>query len=219
MLNSLPTFTSWSPANQHAMDEEHRESCDPQGKFFETSNSIRYLSDHLLSFLPPVFNDQLDRQSNEELVGTLTTHFPILTRQTDTTALSHVGLESDTSTETKTTWLEEALRELAACPTYAVDEDLEIPSTLGLMKAEQVLKEISISVRDQPDIYMMDEGNIAIDFRNSKSQSGVFFLIEKDGSGALFHRTQKSKGRLRVDDAADLPSEGGLQELKRVGIQ
>lgn len=65
----------------------------------------------------------------------------------------------------------------------------------------------------------MDEGSIAIDFRNPESMSGVLFLVEQSGSGALFRRTKSSKVRLRVDDAADLLQKVGFVQLKRVGIR
>ena len=120
---------------------------------------------------------------------------------------------------TNTAWLEESLNELAACPADALDEGLEEPSELGLTKAKRLLQEVSNYVTDRPDIYPMDEGGIAIDFRNPEAKAGVLFLIEQNGSGALFHRTRNSKGRLRVDDAADLLREGGLRELERVGIR
>lgn len=120
---------------------------------------------------------------------------------------------------TNTAWLEESLNELAACRADALDEGLEEPSELGLTKAKRLLQEVSNYVTDRPDIYPMDEGGIAIDFRNHEARAGVLFLIEQNGSGALFHRTRNSKGRLRVDDAADLLREGGLRELERVGIR
>ena len=119
----------------------------------------------------------------------------------------------------KEAWLTDALSELAACPDRAVDEGLDEPSSLGLTKAETLLRQIAGHIEDQPDIYPMDEGSIAIDLRNPDVKSGVLFLIEENGSGALFYRTQKSKGRVRVDDAVDLLGEGGLLEIKRIGIR
>ena len=116
------------------------------------------------------------------------------------------------------TWLEDTLVELAACPDHAADEGLEAPSELGLARAKLLLEDVSSHVRDRPEVYPMDEGGIAIDFRNSQSRSGVLFLIERNGSGVFYTRTPKSKGRLRVDDARDLLDEGGLRELGRVGI-
>ena len=93
----------------------------------------------------------------------------------------------------KKAWLTDALNELAACPDRAVDEGLEKPSSLGLMKAEALLRRISGHIEDQPDIYPMDEGSIAIDLRNPDVKSGVLFLIEENGSGALFYRTQSRR--------------------------
>ncbi len=119
----------------------------------------------------------------------------------------------------KAAWLNEALEELDACLIDAVAEDLDKPSETGLKKAGRILKKISNHVSDQPDIYLMDEGGIAIDFWNPGGESGVLFLIAKDGSGVLFYRTQKSRGRVRVADAEYLPSEGGVQALTKAGIR
>ncbi len=116
-------------------------------------------------------------------------------------------------------WLRESLQELAECPSYAQEEEMDEPSDLALIKAKQLLERIAGYVVDRPEIYPMQQSSIAIAFRNHKSRSGALFLIERDGSGILYHRTANSKGRLRVDDAADLLKEGGIREMKRVGIR
>lgn len=116
-------------------------------------------------------------------------------------------------------WFEDSLQELEECPDCAHDEDMAEPSVLAMTKARQLLKDISVHVKDRPDVYPMDESGIAIDFRNSDGQSGVLFLIENDGSGALFYRTTDSRGRLRVDDARALLREGGIRALERAGIR
>ncbi len=135
----------------------------------------------------------------------------------ETIHLSNLGLAD--SVDSFATWLQASLEELEECPNQASEEGLEQPSKVGLSKAKKFLENLSAYVTERPDIYPMDEGSIAIDFRGSEKMRGVLFLIEKDGSGALFHRTKTSKGRLRVDDADDLIQEGGLSELKRVGIR
>ena len=116
-------------------------------------------------------------------------------------------------------WLQESLQELAECPSYAQEEEMDEPSNLAMTKARELLRRVAQHVIDRPEVYPMQESCIAIDFRTPGSMSGVLFLIENDGSGALYHRTANSKGRLRVDDAADLLGEGGFRELKRVGIR
>ena len=135
----------------------------------------------------------------------------------ETMHLSNLG--SADSVDSFAAWLQASLEELEECPNQASEEGLEQPSKVGLSKAKKFLEKVSAYVTERPDIYPMDEGSIAIDFRGSEKMSGVLFLIEKDGSGALFHRTKTSNGRLRVDDADDLIQEGGLSELKRVGIR
>ena len=116
-------------------------------------------------------------------------------------------------------WLAELLNELTEIPEYAQEDDMAEPSDIALAKAKQLLEEVSICVLDRPEIYPMHERRIAIDFRIPERKSGVLFVIEPDGAGVLFHRTENTRGRLRVDDAADLLNEGGFKELKRVGIE
>ena len=118
-------------------------------------------------------------------------------------------------------WLTDLLDELGRCPEYAKEEDIDILSEIALAKAKQFLEEVSCHVNDRPEIYPMEEEEccIAIDFRVSEKKSGILFVIEHDGSGKLFHRTENSSGILRVDDASDLLKEGGFLELDRVGIR
>jgi len=115
--------------------------------------------------------------------------------------------------KTEHTWLNNALEELADCPAAAVEEGVDKPSAPGLKKAEEVLRGISGFVKEQPDIYPMDRGGIAIDFRSPESRSSVLMVIEHDGSGALFYRTSGKKGRVGVDDAINLLSETELLEI------
>jgi len=138
---------------------------------------------------------------------------------TSESILSVVQFGLATSLQNFGAWLPETLEELDDCPLYAQEEEIDEPSDVALAKARELLEKVANSVIDRPEIYPMQEGSIAIDFRSSRSKSGVLFLIEHDDSGALYHRTVNSKGRLRVDDAADLLKEGGFRELKRVGVQ
>ncbi len=114
-------------------------------------------------------------------------------------------------------WLKDALEELSDCPEAAVEEGMDEPSALGLQKAEAVLRGMSGLVEERPDIYPMDRGAIVIDLRSPGSGSSVLMVIEHDGSGALFYRTSRKKGRVRVDDAVDLLSEAGLLEIGKAG--
>ena len=166
-----------------------------------------------------MYEDQFDRKLAERQFGSHILSSRALAGHFTEATISLAGLGLAASVPTTATWLEASLSELDECSAYAVDEGLEEPSELGLTKAKKLLETVSTRITDRPDIYPMDEGSIAIDFRNPESKSGVLFLVEQDGSGALFHRTKNSKGRLRVDDAADLLQEGGFLELERVGIR
>lgn len=240
MLNASPNSPLASPALQHAVTNDRRQSLtNPQLGSFENLNSVRYPEDNCPSapyqitsiVRPNVGSDksdflllqmsdkQFDRKPAERQPGLHILYSRALASRSTEEIMSLAGFGLATSVATTAAWLEASLNELEECSASALDEGLEEPSELGLTKAKKLLKTVSTRVTDQPDIYLMDEGSIAIDFRNPESKSGVLFLVEQDGSGALFHRTKNSKGRLRVHDAADLLQEGGFLELERVGIR
>ena len=240
MLNASPNFLLASHAVRHAVAEDrHQLQVHPQRGSFENSNSARYLKNNRLSVPPRITgtvrydvgydksgflllqmsDKQFDRKLVERQFGLhiLSSLAPVSRYTWTTMPLTSLGLAAPVAAPAA--WLEASLNELEECSAYALDESLEEPSELGLTKAKKLLKTLSTCVTDRPDIYPMDEGSIAIDFRNPESKSGVLFLVEQNGSGALFHRTKNSKGRLRVDDAADLLQEGVFLELERVGIR
>ncbi len=239
MLNASPNFPLASPAIQHAVTDNRRQLLtNPQIGSSENLNSVRYPEDNCPSAPSQItrivrpnigydksdfvglkmYEDQFDYKPTERRFGLQILYPRALPSRSAGEIMSLAGFGLTASVATPAAWLEESLNELNACSDYALDEGLEKPSELGLTKAKKLLETVSTCVTDRPDIYPMDEGSIAIDFRNPESKSGVLFLVEQDGSGALFHRTKSSKGRLRVHDAADLLQEGGFLELKRVGI-
>ena len=235
MLDASPHLSFASPAVQHVLTASPRQpSIDPQHDTLQTSNSSRYLRTSR-PFAPwqqtrsgqnrgsyqwhVSSDDEVGYQLRGGPVWPHAPREPMPATRSTRTLLSLAAFGPATSVAPNASWLDESLVELAACPADALDEGLEEPSQLGLEKAAQLLKEISCHITERPDIYPMDEGSIVIDFRNPERKIGVLFLVERNGSGALFHRTNNSKGRLRVDDAAHLLPEGGLMELTRVGIK
>ena len=235
MLNASPHLAFALSAVQCVVTTGPRQpSIDPQHDTLQTSNSTRYLETSR-PFAPwqqtrigqyqgiylshASSGDEVWYQSHGSQVWPHATHEPMRTTRSTRILIPRADFGPATSVATNASWLEESLIELAACPSDALDEGLEEPSQHALEKTMQFLREISSHITERPDIYPMDEGSIAIDFRNSETKAGVLFLVERNGSGALFHRTSNSKGRLRVDDAADLLPEGGLMELTRVGIK
>ena len=115
-------------------------------------------------------------------------------------------------------WSEAALADLADCREEALDEGIEVPSEKSIRKAKSLIEHISSFVEEQPDIYPMGEGSIAIDFRNPSAGSGIFFIIDSDGSGALFTRNNNHKGRIRETDAERLLDENLKSKFKRFSI-
>ena len=238
MLNASPQLPLASLTVQHAVTDDLRHlRISPQGDSFGNSNTHSYFGSYRIDsprrrtrtrqddgayvggdvVAPTAFDDKIEHslartQSGPYSSGSLrlTTH---LSRASSPDV--HFGLLG--SLPTIGIWLSDSLKELTECPLCARDDDIPEPSELALVKAKQLLEEVSAYAIDRPDVYPMEEGSIAIDFRNPDSKSGVLFLIEQDGSGALFHRTNHSKGRLRVHDAADLLREGGTMELKTDG--
>lgn len=239
MLNASPNFPLASPALQHAVTDDRRQLwVDPQFDPLKNFNSARYFEsncssaplqivtstgsynfDYDKSDFVQTSGNRYGRKPAERQFGLRILPSHILSSRSAEVTISLAGLGLAASVVTTAMWLEESLNELEECSACAVDEGLEEPSELGLTKARKLLETVSTRITNRPDIYPMDEGSIAIDFRNPESRSGVLFLVEQDGSGALFHRTKNSKGRLRVDDAADLLREGGFLELERVGIR
>ena len=240
MLTASPRLPLTQSAGQPVVADARRNLwIDPQGCSFENANTAGYFRTYTANAPLPAgrarqahdsfrirdnrgastVDDQLYYESAEaQFEPYLSGSFPLAAHvSAPTPSIVHFGLT--TTLPNFGVWLLESLQELAECLSYAHEEEMAEPSDLALAKAKELLEEVANYVIDRPDIYPMQQSSIAIDFRDPDSKSGVLFLIEQDGSGALFHRTGNSKGRLRVDDAADLLKEGGIRELKRVGIR
>lgn len=228
-----------APKVQHSANGNHQNTLkSPQCDSFVNANTVDNLYNHKIAlirlretvnqeqgsnftnyFLPKLaLMKQIEHGlSNKQFNPKISRSFRQFARVTPDNSFVHIEFPAQSPLCAE--WLAELLNELTECPAYAQDEDMAEPSDIALAKAKQLLEEISSYVIDRPDIYPMQERCIAIDFRSPESKSGVLFVIEQDGSGALYRRTENSRGRLRVDDAADLLSEGGNVELKRAGIR
>lgn len=239
MLTASPRLPLTQPADQSVVAGARRNwRIDPQGGSFENANTVSNFGSYSTHTpQPPVranqahggfqirdirgastAEDHLYHNIAEAQFEAYISSFPRAARASASPQHT-VHFESTTSLRNFGAWLQESLQELAACSSHAQEEEIDEPSELALAKAKELLEKVANYVVDRPEIYPMQESSIAIDFRDPGSKSGVLFLIEHDGSGVLFHRTSNSKGRLRVDDAADLLKEGGISELKRVGIR
>ena len=116
-------------------------------------------------------------------------------------------------------WLADAAAQLDECSICAAEEKLPAPSGTTIAKSQELLLRLSASITSQPDIYPMDEGSVAIDFRAHDGRSGVLFVVDHDGSGVMFYRTVGVRGRVRVDDATQLIDDGAIATLGRMGIR
>ena len=83
-------------------------------------------------------------------------------------------------------WLDESLSELDAECEAAREEGPCIPSETAVQSAREFLNSLATVVRQSPDVAIMSDGAIGIDFRNQTTRGGVWFAIEGDGSGACY---------------------------------
>ncbi len=240
MLTASPRLPLSQPAGQPVVAEAPRNlRIHPQGGSFENANTAVYFRSYKVhasrpavranpphdSFrirnfrgASPVENQPYRNSPEAQFEPYISGSFPLATRVSESTpSIDPFGLT--TSQPIFGVWLQASLQELAECPSYAHEEEIDEPSDVALAKAKELLEKVANYVIDRPEIYPMQQSSIAIDFRDPDNKGGVLFLVEQDGSGVLFHRTSNSRGRLRVDDATDLVKEGGIRELKRVGIQ
>ena len=131
---------------------------------------------------------------------------------------SDVAAASDAS-EGSVKWLADAEGQLDECAGIAAEEGLHPPSEIAMTRSRHLLQLLSASMISRPDIYPMDEGSIAVDFRARDGSGGVLLLVDQDGSGVMFHRSAKTRGRVRVDDATRLIDKDAASKLKRLGIR
>ena len=145
----------------------------------------------------------------EPVIQTMEQIFKVYFTARDTTFLTEAASKQ---------WLAEAGEQLDECSSCAAEEELPPPSGTALIKSRELLQQFSVCIASQPDIYPMDKSGIAIDFRTPDGRSGVLFVVDQDGSGAMFFRTDGMRGRTRVEDATQLIKEGAIAKLRRVGI-
>ena len=83
-------------------------------------------------------------------------------------------------------WLDESLSDLDAECEVAREEELGMPSETALRSARKFLKSLATVVRQSPNVAIMSDRAIGIDFRNQTTRGGVWFVIEGDGSGVCY---------------------------------
>ena len=109
---------------------------------------------------------------------------------------------------------------LDECSICAAEEELPPPSGTAIARSRELLQRFSSAcIASQPDIYPMDGGSVAIDFRTPDCRSGVLFVVDQDGSGVMFYRADGMRGRERVYDAVQFIEEGAIARLRRMGIR
>ena len=166
-----------------------------------------------------ILANRFRKRFTPEFLGANQRHASVIAKGRDIDIPQSIGFRGSFPRIIEKSWLNDALDDLAWCPNDALDEGFIEPSEIGLTKAKQILNKISTYILEQPEIYPMDEGGIAIDFRNRQLKSGLFILIEFDGSGALFYRSDKLRGRVRVNDAIDLIGEINVSMFRKLNIQ
>lgn len=104
-------------------------------------------------------------------------------------------------------WLEETLKELGECEVEAQEEGMPQPSAVAKESAERILREIarlSVSL-PAPGVYPTAEGEIAMSFSNRTRKSAVLVLCDGRGGAAWFSSGSGIGGRMRYNDATELP--------------
>jgi len=143
----------------------------------------------------------------------------VIQRQRQTPVAMPEAVPTSEASPTQRGWLQEALQQLGESSECAVDEGLSPPSDIAIRKTEVLLREMSECIGSAPDVYPMRDSCLAIDFRTPDGRNGVLFIIDQDGSGALFYPTRSQDGWTSVEDATDLFKKRGADELKRAGIR
>ena len=109
--------------------------------------------------------------------------------------------------------LADAIAQLEECSICAAEGELPPRSGTAIAGSRKLLQTFSACIASRRDIHPMDLGSIAIDFRTPNGRSGVLFVVDQDGSSAMFCRTSGMRDRQRVDDAAQLIEEGAIAGL------
>ncbi|MCY4151589.1 MAG: hypothetical protein OXE94_05065 [Aestuariivita sp.] len=99
------------------------------------------------------------------------------------------------------------------------NEDLPPPTPIVPEKTKSRPREISERIEAEPNIYPKNNASLAIDSRTPNSTIGVLIVIEQYGSGTLFYPTRSSDGWTSYEDAANLYSKGGADELQGADVR
>ncbi len=143
----------------------------------------------------------------------------VIQQQRQTPVAMPEAVPTSEASPTQRDWLQEALKQMDESSECAVEEGLSPPSDIAVQKTEVLLREMSECIGSEPDVYPMRDSSLAIDFRTPDGRSGVLFIIDQDGSGALFYPTRGQDEWTSVEDAADLFKGRGAAELKQAGIR
>lgn len=196
--------------DHHSVNNNRRNPWgNPQKDPFQNANSDEYFGEYKSTVA-----SGRKKTIQEPGIAGIFSNLPSVSRYSTSSA----EIEPPTLVPLSANWLKDVLNELEDFPAYAQDEGIEEPSSTAIAKVKKLLTAISSEVMERPDVYPVEVRSIAIDIRSFERMSSALFVIEEDGAGVLFHRTENSKGRLRVDDATDLLSEVGIGVLRRVGI-
>ncbi|MCY4008011.1 MAG: MGMT family protein [Rhodobacteraceae bacterium] len=115
-------------------------------------------------------------------------------------------------------WLPAALEDLNGCASSAHHDGWVPPTDLALDKSRTLLEFLAKRIGSEPDVYPMGEADIAIDFCTTDGRSNVLFVVDDDGSGAVFLSREGGEDFYRrVDDAADFQNDA-VDLLSGAGI-
>jgi len=115
-------------------------------------------------------------------------------------------------------WLPIALENLNGCVSSAQNDGLVPPTKLAIDKSRTFLEFLAKRIGSEPDVYPMGEADVAIDFCAADGRSNVLFVVDDDGSAAVFLCVDgDGDSYSRVDDATDFQDDA-VDRLSGAGI-
>ena len=111
-----------------------------------------------------------------------------------------------------------ALENLNGCVGSAQNDGLVPPTKPAIEKSRTFLELLAKRICFEPDIYPMGEAGVAIDFCAADGGSNVLFVVDDDGSAAVFLCVDGDGDSYgRVDDATDFQNDA-VDLLSGAGI-
>ncbi|MCY4152237.1 MAG: hypothetical protein OXE94_08405, partial [Aestuariivita sp.] len=115
-------------------------------------------------------------------------------------------------------WLPTALKDLKECVGSAHDDGWDPPTDCAMDHARAFLEFLARHIASEPNIYSMGDADIAIDFCTTYGRNNALFVVDDDGSGAVFLSVEGEDDYYqRVEDATEFQKDA-VNLLYKAGI-